>query len=304
MKKTTLLKQYISDPEILVMPGAHDALTAKIIEKAGFKVLTMGGYSASASLLGMPDLSLLTLSEMTECYRRIVNAVDIPVFVDGDTGHGGVFNVTRTVCEIEKTGAAGMFIEDQVHPKRCGHMKGKQVIPTQEMVAKLKAALEARSDKDFVLMARTDALAVNGLDDAIERMTLYREVGADLLFIEAPESVEQMHRICSELNGPCLANMIEGGVSPNLSDKELEDIGYAVVAHPVAMTYAVAHAASELMEAFFNEGSTEGFGDRMMSFHQFNSLVGLNDLRAWEQNIAGFASELMAKANKKAELSH
>ncbi len=280
------------------MPGAHDALTAKIIEKAGFKVLTMGGYSASASLMGMPDLSLLTLSEMTECYRRVVNAVNIPVFVDGDTGHGGVFNVTRTVREIEKTGAAGMFIEDQVYPKRCGHMKGKQVIPTQEMVAKLKAALEARSDPDFVLMARTDALAVNGLDDAIERMTLYREVGADLLFIEAPESEAQMRRICSELDGPCLANMIEGGVSPNLSNKELEDIGYAVVTHPVAMTYAVAHAASELMKTFFNEGSTKGSGDRMVSFHQFNELVGLNDFRAWEQNLADFAAELIGKAGK------
>ena len=261
-------------------------------------MLTMGGYSASASLMGMPDLSLLTLSEMTECYRRVVNAVNIPVFVDGDTGHGGVFNVTRTVREIEKTGAAGMFIEDQVYPKRCGHMKGKQVIPTQEMVAKLKAALEARSDPDFVLMARTDALAVNGLDDAIERMTLYREVGADLLFIEAPESEAQMRRICSELDGPCLANMIEGGVSPNLSNKELEDIGYAVVTHPVAMTYAVAHAASELMNTFFNEGSTKGFGDRMVSFHQFNELVGLNDFRAWEQNLADFAAELIAKAGK------
>ena len=280
------------------MPGAHDALTAKIIEKAGFKVLTMGGYSASASLMGMPDLSLLTLSEMTDCYRRVVNAVNIPVFVDGDTGHGGVFNVTRTVREIERTGAAGMFIEDQVYPKRCGHMKGKQVIPTQEMVAKLKAALEARSDPDFVLMARTDALAVNGLDDAIERMTLYREVGADLLFIEAPESEAQMRRICSELDGPCLANMIEGGVSPNLSDKELEGIGYAVVAHPVAMTYAVAHAAGELMKTFFNEGSTKGFGDRMVSFNEFNALVGLNDLRAWEQNLADFAAELMAKTGK------
>lgn len=298
MKKTTLLKQYISDPEILVMPGAHDALTAKIIEKAGFKVLTMGGYSASASLLGMPDLSLLTLSEMTECYRRVANAVNIPVFVDGDTGHGGVFNVARTVREIEATNAAGMFIEDQVHPKRCGHMKGKQVIPTQEMIAKLKAALDARIDPDFVLMARTDALAVNGLDDAIERMTLYREVGVDLLFIEAPKSVDQMRRICTELNGPCLANMIEGGVSPNLSDKELEDIGYAVVAHPVAATYAVAQAATDLMETFFKEGSTEGFGDRMMSFHQFNSLVGLNDLRAWEHKLAGFASELLAKTRK------
>jgi len=295
MKKTTLLRQYISAPEILVMPGAHDALSAKIIEKTGFKVLTMGGYSASASLMGMPDLSLLTLSEMTDCYRRVVNAVDLPVFVDGDTGHGGVFNVARTVREIEATGAAGMFIEDQVHPKRCGHMKGKQVIPTKEMVAKLKAALDARSDPDFVLMARTDALAVNGLNDAIERMTIYHEVGADLLFIEAPESVDQMRRICAGLNGPCLANMVEGGVSPNLSTRELQDIGYAVVAHPVATTYAVAQAVNDLMQTFLKEGSTKGFSDRMMSFHSFNSLVGLNELRTWEQKLADYAAEMVAK---------
>lgn len=295
MKKTTLLRQYICDPEILIMPGAHDALSAKIIEKTGFKVLTMGGYSASASLMGMPDLSLLTLSEMADCYRRVVNAVDLPVFVDGDTGHGGVFNVARTVREIEATGAAGMFIEDQVHPKRCGHMKGKQVIPAQEMVAKLKAALDARSDPDFVLMARTDALAVNGLNDAIERMAIYRKVGADLLFIEAPESVDQMRRICADLNGPCLANMIEGGVSPNLSARELQDVGYAVVAHPVATTYAVAQAVSDLMQTFLKEGSTAGFSDRMMSFHNFNSLVGLNELRTWEQKLADFAAEMVTK---------
>jgi len=299
MKKTTLFKQYISDPEILVLLGAHDALTAKIIEEAGFKAVTMGGYSATASLLGKPDLSLLTLTEMVECYRRTVATVGIPVFVDGDTGHGGVFNVVRTVQEIESTGAAGMFIEDQVYPKRCGHMKGKQVIPTQEMVAKLKAALDARKDPDFVLMARTDALAVNGIDDAIERMAVYREVGADLLFVEAPESVEQMRRICSELDGPCIANMIKGGVSPYLSAESLQEIGYAVVAHPVTLTYVVAQAAADFVKIFKENHITETVTDGMMSFETFNSLVGLNEMRNWEQNTADYATEQLSKTKVK-----
>lgn len=299
MKKTTLFKQYISDPEILVLLGAHDALTAKIIEETGFKAVTMGGYSATASLLGKPDLSLLTLTEMVECYRRTVATVDIPVFVDGDTGHGGVFNVVRTVQEIESTGAAGMFIEDQVYPKRCGHMKGKQVIPTQEMVAKLKAALDARKDPNFVLMARTDALAVNGIDDAIERMAVYREVGADLLFVEAPESVEQMRRICSELNGPCIANMIKGGISPYLSAKSLQEIGYAVVAHPVTLTYVVAQAAADFVKIFKEKHITETVTDGMMSFEKFNSLVGLNEMRNWEQNTADYATEQLSKTKVK-----
>ena len=286
MKKTTLLKNYILESEILVMPGAHDALSARIIEHAGFKAVTLGGYSASASLLGKPDLSLLTLTEMVDCYRRVADAVDIPLFADGDTGHGGVLNVRRTVREIEKAGVAGMFIEDQVFPKRCGHMEGKQVIDAQEMAAKIKAAVDARQDQDFMIMARTDALAVNGIDDAIRRANLYQEAGADLIFVEAPTSLEQMRRITGEVAAPCLANNIEQGKTPMLPIEQLQEIGYSVVVFPVAASYAVAKAVMDLMTELKKNGTTNGFLERMVTFEDFNNFLGLNELRSLEKSFA------------------
>jgi methylisocitrate lyase len=286
MKKTSLLKQYILSDDILLMPGAHDALCAKVIEAAGHKALTMGGYSASASLLGRPDVSLLTLTEMADCYRRVSDLVDIPLFVDGDTGFGGVLNVRRTVKEYEQAGAAGMFIEDQVFPKRCGHMKDKQVISAHEMVAKVRAAVDARVDDDFVIMARTDALAVNGLEDAIERGNRYRMAGADLIFVEAPTSIDQMRAITSGIEAPTLANNIEGGRSPVLSARELQKIGYNAVVFPVAATYAVAEAVKGLMREIKITGTTDGFRDRMVDFDQFNKLIGLEDLRSLEKGFS------------------
>jgi len=285
VKKTSLLRKYILEDAILVMPGAHDALTAKIVGQAGFKALTIGGYSASASLLGKPDLSFLTLTEMVDCVRRIVDAVDIPVFTDGDTGHGGVLNVQRTVKEIERTGAAGMFIEDQVFPKRCGHMLDKQVIETPDMIAKVKAAVDARIDDDFVIMARTDALAVNGLEDAIDRANLFYEAGADLIFVEAPTTIEQMQMITEQIDAPLLANNIEGGKSPLLSAMELEKIGYNTVVFPVAATYTIAKAVRNLMEELAATGTTAGFSKQLVSFDEFNDLIGLDSLRSLERNF-------------------
>ena len=284
MKRTSLLRKYILEGSILVMPGAHDALTARIVEQTGFKAVTIGGYSASASLLGQPDLSFLTLTEMVDCIHRIVGAVDIPVFTDGDTGHGGVLNVRRTVKEIERTGAAGLFIEDQVFPKRCGHMLDKQVIEKKEMVAKVKAAVDARVDNDFVIMARTDALSVNGLADAIERANLFRQAGADLIFVEAPTTVEQMRMIIAQVDAPILANNIEGGKSPLLSATELEEIGYSTVVFPVAATYAVAKVVGDLMSELATTGTTAGFSSRMVSFDEFNRLIDLDRLRSLERS--------------------
>lgn len=284
MKKTSLLRKYILEDSILVMPGAHDALTAKIVGQAGFKAVTIGGYSASASLLGLPDLSFLTLTEMVDCIHRIVDVVDIPVFTDGDTGHGGVLNVRRTVKEVERTGAAGMFIEDQVFPKRCGHMLDKQVIEKQEMIAKVKAAVDARVDDDFVIMARTDALAVNGLEDAIDRANLFFQAGADLIFVEAPTTIEQMRMITARVDAPLLANNIEGGKSPLLSASDLEKIGYNTVVFPVAATYAVAKAVGDLMTELAATGTTAGFSKQMVSFDEFNDLIGLDSLRSLERN--------------------
>ena len=284
MKATSLFKQYILEDEILVMPGAHDALCALIIQKAGFKAVTMGGYSASASLLGRPDVSLLSSTEMADCYRRVASLLEVPLFVDGDTGYGGVLNVRRTVKEIEKTGAAGMFIEDQVFPKRCGHMAGKQVVPAEDMVAKVKAAVDARQDQDFMIMARTDALAISGLDDAIERGNLYRQAGADIIFVEAPTSVEQMKAITSQVEAPTMANNIEGGRSPLLGAAKLQEIGYSSVVFPVAATYAVSKAVTGLMEEIMSTGTSKGFMPKMLDFGQFAELIGLDELRSLENS--------------------
>ena len=295
MRRTTRLKQLIAAPEILVMPGVHDALGARLVEAAGFSAATAGGYSATATLLGRPDSSQLSLTELSEMYSRLCDATALPLLADADTGFGNVTNVARTVQLYEKAGVAGLFIEDQVFPKRCGHMAGKAVVPPADWLAKIKAALDARVDQDFVIMARTDALAVNGLDDAIERAQLAREAGADLLFIEAPTDVAQMRRICAEVSGPCLANNIETGLSPLLPARELEAIGYAVVVFPVAATYAVAHALRDLFATIRRTGSTADFLPRLLAFDEFNELVGLSSQRRREAEWQTYANTLVER---------
>jgi carboxyvinyl-carboxyphosphonate phosphorylmutase len=282
MKKTTQLKKLILDEEILVMPGAHDALSAKIIEKVGFKAVTMGGYAASAASLAKPDVSLLTLTEYVHIVRNIVEAVDLPLFVDGDTGHGNVTNVQRTVRVFENAGVAGLFIEDQVYPKRCGHMEGKQIISTEEMVAKIKAAVDARVDQDLVIMARTDAVAISGIDAAIERANRYAEAGADLIFVEAPTSREDMLRSNREIKAPTNAIQIEGGKTPLLTVKELEELGFNVVVYPNVTVYATAWALMGLWEGLKKNGSTKHWLDKIIPFDEFNALVGLDKIRDLE----------------------
>lgn len=282
MKKTTLFKKLVLDDEILVLPGAYDSLSAKIVEQAGFKAVTFGGYPASGSLLAKPDVSLLTLTEMVNQARYIAEAVDIPLFVDGDTGHGNVTNVARTVREFERAGVAGLFIEDQVFPKRCGHMEGKQVISKEEMITKIKAAVDTRRDDDLMIMARTDSLAVSGIDDAIERGNRYAEAGADIIFIEAPPSVPEMRRVCTEVKAPMLANMVEGGKTPLLTAKELQAIGYRIVAFPLTTLYAAAYGVRLAMDALFKMGTTAGHMEKMITFADFNQLVGLEKVRAAE----------------------
>lgn len=282
MKKTSLLKKMILDEEILVMPGAHDALSAKIIETVGFKAVTMGGYAASAASLAKPDVSLLTLTEYVHIVRNIVEAVDIPLFVDGDTGHGNVTNVQRTVRLFESAGAAGLFIEDQVFPKRCGHMEGKQIIPTLEMVAKIEAAVDARVDEDLVIMARTDAVAVSGLDEAIERSNRYAEAGADMIFVEAPTSREAMQRCNREINAPTMAIQIEGGKTPLLTTKQLEELGFSAVVYPNITVYATAWTLRNLWQGLKRNGSTKHWQDRIIPFDDFNELVGLDRIREIE----------------------
>jgi methylisocitrate lyase len=286
MRKTTLLKQYILAPEILVIPGVPDPLCARIAQQAGFRAVFLSGYAASAATLGVPDVGLMTLTEMVDCAWRIADAVDIPVFADGDTGHGNVTNAIRSMRQFEKAGVAAIFFEDQLSPKRCGHMYGKQVVPAEEMTGKIKAVVDARVDADLIVMARTDALAVNGLDDAIERMQRYVEAGADMAFVEAPSTVEQMRRITSEIKAPGMANMVPGGRSPMLAAEELERIGFACVAHPTALTYTIAKAARELLAHLHRTGTTAGLEDRMVDFTEFNAMVGLPEVRDREQKYA------------------
>ena len=282
MKKTTLFKKLMLDEDILVMPGCHDALSAKIIETVGFSAVTMGGYAATAASLARPDVSLLSLTENVSIVRKIAQAVDLPLFVDGDTGHGNVTNVQRTIREFENAGVAGLFIEDQVFPKRCGHMEGKQIIPTMEMVAKLKAAVDARVDEDLVIMARTDAIATSGINEAIERSNLYKEAGADLIFVEAPTSLEEMRHINKSIDAPTLAIQIEGGKTPLLTTKEIEELGFNIVVYPNATVYATAWALKELWEGLMREGTTKNFMDRMICFDDFNTFVGLDKIRELE----------------------
>lgn len=299
MNRTTVFRRLLQEPEILMLPGAHDALTARIIAQCGFKAYTAGGYSATAGMLGAPDISQLSMTEMADFYTRLCDTSPLPILADADTGYGGTTNVARTVRAYERAGVAAMFIEDQVFPKRCGHMDGKRVVSRNEWLEKIKAALDSRVDSDLVIMARTDALAVKGIDEAIIRAHLAWEVGADLLFVEAPTDIEQMKRICSELDGPTLANNVEAGKTPFLTASELQAIGYAAVAYPVAATYTITKAVRELMVTLASEGSTLGMVNRMVSFEEFNNTVGLGDIRAREIAYADFVKSFTEDTNLK-----
>jgi 2,3-dimethylmalate lyase len=293
MNRTSRFRQMIEAPEILVLPGVHDALSLRIAEQAGFLAVTCGGYSATAGLLGQPDVAQLTMTEMAEMYARLCDSTELPLFADADTGYGNTTNVARTMRAYERAGVAGLFIEDQVSPKRCGHMEGKRVVPAAEMVAKLKAALDARVDADLIICARTDARAVQGLSEAIDRAQLYREAGADLLFVEAPVTVEEMRRVCSEIPAPCLANNIEGGRTPILSARQLEEMGFATVTWPVSACYTMAKALRETYSALLRDGHTNNVRDRMVDFEEFNNLIGLPQVREAEAAYDEYAREMV-----------
>ena len=278
MKPTTKLRTLFEKKELVVAPGAHDALTAKVIEKCDFPVVYMTGYGQAASHLGRPDIGLLTMTEMVARARNMAQAVDIPVIADADTGFGNALNVIRTVREYEAARVAAIQLEDQVMPKRCGHMLGRAVIPKEEMVGKIKAAVATREDPDLMIIARTDARTVHGLDEAIDRAKAYEDAGADILFVESPESVDEMVRINKELSKPTLANMVEGGRTPMLPNDKLFEIGYNIVIYPTASTYMTAKAMQDLMTHLKANGTTLDLMDKMVSFKAFNDLIGLTAL--------------------------
>jgi 2-methylisocitrate lyase-like PEP mutase family enzyme len=270
------IRQLMSEPGIIRSLGAHDVLTAVLVEQAGFESVFIGGFGTSASLYGLPDLNFLGLIEMADAVRRMARRVSIPVIADGDTGHGDLHNVMRCVQEFEAAGAAGIILEDQVFPKRCGHFEGKQVIPTAEMVLKFKAAVRARQDPDFLFIARTDAREPNGLDDAIDRINRFCDAGADVAFIEAPLSLEELETICRRVAYPKFVNMLAFGKTPILTAKELEALGFKMVVAPIDSVLLTAKAMAEMAGIFMRDGHTKALSEKMVGFEEIKKILGVS----------------------------
>ena len=283
MRQSTVLRERLEGPEIVVLPGAYDALSARLAQRAGFDAVFTTGFGFSAAALGAPDFGLLTASEVMDRVRPIVAAVDVPLVADMDTGYGNPLNVVRTVRECVQAGVAGIILEDQEWPKKCGHFEGKRVIPAEEQAAKLRAAVEARGDDDLVIIGRTDARQPLGLEEAIRRGKLYREAGADVVFVEAPRSVEELREVARAIpDAPLFANMIEGGKTPLLSSAELQELGYKMVVYPLSALFSAAKAAEETYRALFEEKTTAARREAMVSLGEFEEIIGLPDWRELE----------------------
>jgi len=265
----------IQDGKLVVVPGVYDVLSAKIAERVGFSAVVATGYGVSASYLGEPDFGLLTQTEMLDVVRRITSAVSIGVIVDGDTGYGGPLNVQRLVRELIRMGARGVILEDQRWPKRCGHMRGKEVVDAAEHVAKIRAARDAIGEAPFLLTARTDALETHGLDEAISRARCYKEAGATVLFVEGPRDKEGLRRIGRELPPPLAVNLIEGGRTPLCSLEELHEMGFFSIGYVLSGLYAAARALERTYAEIQEKGTTAGLGDSLLSFDEFNTLIGV-----------------------------
>ncbi len=282
MEHAKKMREMIIDKELILAPGAFDALTAKIIEAQGFNAVYMTGYGTAAAVFGLPDLGLLTMTEMVQNASRIVDSINLPLIADADTGYGNPVNMVRTVREYEKAGVSAIHIEDQVWPKRCGHMTGKRVIEVEEMSGKIKAAVDSRRSSDFLIIARTDAIATHGFDHAIERGERYAEAGADILFIEAPENREQVERIPRLLGTrPHLINM--GPRTPNLSIDEVRKMGYAMIIYPGVCLAATITACIEEVKRIRETGSQRDFGDWIESFVELNNFLGASYYSELEQ---------------------
>jgi 2-methylisocitrate lyase-like PEP mutase family enzyme len=270
------LRERLKAPRILPAPGVYDALSALLAEQAGFEAVYLSGASLAHTRLGRPDIGLVTASEVENTLANIRERIALPIIVDADTGYGNALNVMRTVKQLERAGASAIQLEDQTTPKRCGHLDGKSVIPTAEMVGKLKAALDARSSPETLIVARTDAAAIEGFDAALERAERFLEAGADVLFVEAPRSVEDMQAATARFRGraPLLANMVEGGKTPILPAAELEALGFTIVIFAAGLVRSFAFLAREYFAAIKRDGSTAAFRDRMLDFKGLNAVVG------------------------------
>ena len=270
----------------LVIPGVFDAIGAKIAQKAGFDAMFQTGYGTSATLFGMPDYGFIGSTETVENARRICRAVSVPVIVDADTGYGNALSVWKLVKELEAAGASGMFLEDQRWPKRCGHMQGKEVVPKEEYAEKLQSAIDARKSKDFVIVARTDARATEGLDKAIERGLYYKKIGADVIFVEAPKSIQEMKKIGKKIKAPLVANMIEGGATPIVSASTLNKMGFKIILYPLSVLFANTFASLQILKELKKAGTTSKLNKKLVSFDQFNDIVELPKFRKLERKYA------------------
>ncbi len=288
MKKTSKLKQLIQERKALVCPGAHDAISAKLIERAGFKALQVSGFGLSATYLGLPDMAFLSFSEVLHFSKNIIDSVEIPVMVDADTGYGNAVNAMHVTSEFVKAGAAGMNIEDQLFPKRCGHLEGKRIIPMEEMVLKIKACRKAADelDPDFVINARTDAIAVSGVEDAIKRGNAYAEAGADLIFVEAPRSVEQIKHVIEYIDAPVSINLMDavvGGKTPLIAIETLRELGVGRISIPVGPLFAAIKGMVNYLDAIKGDHLAEGRTDLVADFGFFKELVGFPKYRELEK---------------------
>jgi 2-methylisocitrate lyase-like PEP mutase family enzyme len=274
---TTTIEQILEKTHALAFPGVFDTLSARIAERTGFPMAFISGYSVAATTIGQPDMGLLTQTEMVQRASQVCASVNIPIIVDADTGYGNPLNVHRTVNDLIAAGAAGCFLEDQVWPKRCGHMRGKQVVSHEEYIHKIQAAVDARGDRDFFIVARTDALAVHDLDEAIARVTAARQAGANASFVEAPESRAQLAEIGKRSPAPNVANMIEGGKTPVLGRDELAELGFHLILYPLSGLFGAARAIEQMYQKLRADGTTIGEESRLMTFSQFNELIGAEE---------------------------
>ncbi|MCH8973376.1 MAG: isocitrate lyase/PEP mutase family protein [Thaumarchaeota archaeon] len=273
----------LKEKKPLVIPGVYDAIGAKIAEKAGFNAMFQTGYGTSATLFGMPDYGFISSAETVDNARRICRAVSVPVIVDADTGYGNALSVWKLVKELESAGASGIFLEDQRWPKRCGHMQGKEVVSQEEYAEKLGAAIDARSSKNFIIVARTDARATEGLDAAIERGLYNKKLGADAIFVEAPKSIQEMKKIGKAIKAPLVANMIEGGVTPLISALALNKMGFKIILYPLSVLFANTFATINILKELKKTGTTKKLRSKLVSFDQFNDLVELQKFRKLEK---------------------
>ncbi len=280
------LKRLLKRKKPLVIPGVFDAISAKIAEKAGFDAMFQTGYGTSATLFGMPDYGFIGSTETVENARRICRAVNVPVIIDADTGYGNALSVWKLVKELESAGASGIFLEDQRWPKRCGHMKGKEVIRKEEYAEKLQAALDARKSKDFIIVSRTDARDTEGLDKAIERGLYYKKIGADVIFVEAPKTIGEMKKIGKTIKAPLVANMIEGGATPISSASTLHKMGFKIILYPLSVLFANTFASIQILKELKKSGTTTRLNKNLVNFDEFNNIVELSKFRKLEKKYS------------------